>query len=771
VIAGALEVARRESGAAGARLAVLAMGKLGGAELNYSSDIDLLFITDRASAGVTRVAEWLVRALDEPTAEGVAYRTDLRLRPEGSGGPLVAELGAALAYYRDRARPWERQALVKCRPVAGDAELAAEFLSGIADFVWGSGLSVAELARAATLRGEMEKAAESGGAIEVKSGAGGIRDAEFAVQLLQLAHGATRPGIRRAGTLAALAALEAEGLISRGRARTIRAGYEFLRRVEHALQTMQELQLHALPESPAELAALARRLGYAGSSEAARTTFERELAGHSAALRAAYTELCGEGASGDDLAGRLGALLAPGAAEEELVALLRFTGFGSGRRAAGLLRLLAGLPGSGPGVLAPLLERLRQGPDPERGLANLEKIAAAAGGGAFLARMAGDARLRDGVLGVAGRSDYLSGLLAELPDQLDLHFGDGAEAGAVATFDAIQAPGGADAAAVAPEAAAAWLARLNRKAVLAVGLRDLLGGASVEQASAELSAQAERALGFVLRSLRARPGLVVLGLGKLGGRELSYGSDLDLVFVLAGAEPETGDERIVQEALRVLAASGYEVDTRLRPAGSKGQLVASLAGYRAYRDRGELASWERLALVRARPVAGSDEARAAVDGFLAETLYGAEPPAELAAEIWEMRLRLEGTAEAGDFKRGSGGLADLEFLAQYLALAHGWREKSLRQTGTEAVFAAAAAAKILPGAEAQKAIDAHRFLRRLEMRARVLEGRPVRSLPAAPEELDSLARRMGLAAGAELKAEFEVHTGAARSLLQRTLGV
>jgi glutamate-ammonia-ligase adenylyltransferase len=223
--------------------------------------------------------------------------------------------------------------------------------------------------------------------------------------------------------------------------------------------------------------------------------------------------------------------------------------------------------------------------------------------------------------------------------------------------------------------------------------------------------------------------------------------------------------------VRLLEASGRPVDVRLRPAGSKGPLVASVAGYRAYRDRGELAGWERLALVRARPVAGSEPARAAVLAFLGETLYAAEPPAALAAEVWEMRRRLEGTAEAGDFKRGSGGLVDLEFLAQYLALAHGWRVPAVRLTGTEATFQAAAAARVLPAAEAHKAVEAHRFLRRLEMRARVLEGRPVKTLPADPAALDSLARRMGLASGAKLKSEFETHTAAARALLERTLAV
>ena len=230
--------------------------------------------------------------------------------PEGASGPLVAELESALAYYGARARPWERQALVKCRAAAGDADLGARFLAGVESFVWGSGLSVPELARACALRAEMARSADApGGAVEVKSGVGGIRDAEFSVQFLQMAHGANRPELRSPGTLSALAALSAAGLIAPARALSLKAGYEFLRRVEHCLQTMQELQLHAVPEDAGARAALARRLGYPGSPEAARADFEGDLQRHTTALRGIYTELCGEGASGADLAGRLKGLL------------------------------------------------------------------------------------------------------------------------------------------------------------------------------------------------------------------------------------------------------------------------------------------------------------------------------------------------------------------------------------------------------------------------------------------------------------------------------
>jgi len=323
------------------------------------------------------------------------------------------------------------------------------------------------------------------------------------------------------------------------------------------------------------------------------------------------------------------------------------------------------------------------------------------------------------------------------------------------------------------EELAARLAAFRERELVRVGARDLLDGEPPEEVSAELSCLAELELEHALRAAGVPGEVAVLALGRLGGREMSYGSDLDLVFVDTGA-PEDPN-RAVLEAARTLTAAGYEVDTRLRPGGASGQLVATLGGYRAYRDRGELAAWERLALVRARPVAGAAGARAAAADFLTETLYGSEPPGDLAAATWDMRLRLERTAEEADFKRGSGGLVDLEFLAEYLALAHGARREGLRCLGTEGTFAAAARARIMPRGEARKAVEAHRFLRRLEMRARVLAGRPVRALPADPGELDRLARMMDLAAGSKLpppqalREGFERHTAAARRLLERTL--
>jgi glutamate-ammonia-ligase adenylyltransferase len=770
VVAAALECARIESGAGPVRLAVLAMGKLGGGELNYSSDIDLIFVGKSGGPAELRLAEELVRQLSEPTPEGVAYRVDMRLRPEGSSGALVWELGAALEYYRSRARPWERQALIKCRAVAGDQKLGRAFLEGVAEFVWQPGLAPAEVARACQLRGEMQRAAEvEGGSVEVKSGTGGIRDVEFSVQILQLAHGAAHPEVRLPGTLEALDALERLGLITGEQARQLRSGYEFLRRVEHCLQTMDELALHAVPADPAARAALARRLGYGGNPESARSEFDAELTSHSSTLRTIYDQLCGQGASGEDLAVRLAGLLQAGD-QAQLVSLLSVLGFGGGRAAAKALNSLAEREGADAALIAAALERLRCGPSPDRGLANLDALA----DGALLARLSVEPDLREAVLSVAERSDFLTGLLSARPNCVELlagGVGGRARRGRERlAFDFAEFTAGASSA----DALAARMAEFRERELVRVGARDLLDGEPPEEVSGELSCLAELELERAMAWAGVPGDVVVLALGRLGGREMSYGSDLDLVFVEAGGSE--GCDQLVAEATRILRAAGYEVDTRLRPAGSSGRLVASLAGYRSYRDRGELAVWERLALVRARPVCGSEPARAAVAEFLEETLYGSEPPVDLAERTWDMRRRLERTAEEDDFKRGSGGLVDLEFLAEFLALAHGHRRPELRVAGTEEAFVRAAECGVMPRAEAAKAIEAHGFLRVLEMRARVLSGRAVRALPSDAGELDRLARMMDVDAGEDkspgegLRKSFERHTAAARRLLERVLG-
>jgi [glutamine synthetase] adenylyltransferase / [glutamine synthetase]-adenylyl-L-tyrosine phosphorylase len=773
VIAAGLQLAAEETGVGEPRLAVLALGKLGGEELNYSSDIDLIFVGRDAGGKTLAVAEELVRQLSEPTPEGVAYRVDMRLRPEGSGGALVAELESALNYYRTRARPWERQALIKCRPVAGDTELSASFMAGIESFIWQEGVSPAQVARACQLRLQMEKAAGQSDAVEVKSGAGGIRDVEFAVQILQLAYGADYPCLRVTGTLKALEALESCGVLESSKARSLRSGYEFLRRVEHCLQTMDELALHAVPVDALQRAALARRLGYGGSPESARAEFESDLEHHAGTLRAIYAEVCGQGASGDDLAAKLCGLFEADA-KSELVSLLSVLGFGGGRRSAKALRSLAERSAAPCALLAAVLERLRSGPSPDRGLANLDAIADEN----MLRRISADAELREAVLGVAERSDFLVELLVARGESISsLVRGDGGRARRgrerlAAEFAEFTAE--AEAVAEGGDRLAESIKEFRAGELLRVGARDLLDGESPEEVSAELTYLAELAISKSLACAGVESGVVVLALGRLGGREMSYGSDLDLVFVNATGAESAG--AAVPEATRILTAAGYEVDTRLRPAGASGQLVASLDGYRAYRDGGQLAVWERLALVRARAIAGSDEARRSVEDFLTETLYGNEAPADLAEQTWEMRLKLERTAGERDFKRGPGGLVDLEFLAEYLALAHGVRQPQLRSLTTEDTFDAAAEVGILPRPEAAKAIDAHRFLRRLEMRARVLVGRPVRALPSDAAELGRLARMMdldaqpGVTPSEALRANFERHTTAARKLLERVIG-
>jgi [glutamine synthetase] adenylyltransferase / [glutamine synthetase]-adenylyl-L-tyrosine phosphorylase len=774
IVEGGLTAARKLVLPASGSFCVLALGKLGGNELNYSSDIDLLFIGQPADQNSDRLAAELVRLLSEPTPEGVAYRVDMRLRPEGSSGALVLDPESALAYYRSRAGGWERQALLKARPIAGDLELGRKLLEDLQEFIWRSGLSPAQVARACQLRSDMVKAVDAGpGWQEVKSGVGGIRDVEFSVQIMQLAYGAKIPELRRTGTLQAIEALENAGLLAATQAVILRSGYEFLRRVEHCLQTMDELALHAVPADIAERAALARRLGYPGSPESAREEFECDLERHSSQLRKIYSELCGQGAAGINPGGRLGDLLADGD-QAELLSLLSVQGFGSGRRAARAVRHLADCAAGQAGVVAEILERLRNGPSQDRGLFNLEAVL----DGQLMQLLLQDSELKEALISVLERSDFLAALLASNRREYVPMLRSGSEGRPRRGRQCLLADLQGFLEECPREEIAGRLSTFRERELVRVGARDLLDDESPERISSELSYLAEIQIEFAVGIADLPDSLVILALGRLGGREMSYGSDLDLVFVETDAEGDSSSA--VHECIRILSDAGYDVDTRLRPGGGSGQLVSSLAGYKSYRDRGELACWERLALVRARAVAGGEAARKSVAAFLNETLYRQDPGISLAQETWKMRLKLEETAGQDDFKRGSGGLLDLEFLAEFLALSYGPKYQSMRCKGTSETISAAVDEGILPAAEAAHALGAHNFLCRLEMRARVLGGKAVRSLPADPEELGRLARIMSLpeaehpsvvAATAEtVRQEFERYTTSARRLLLRALG-
>src|SRR5829696_5946749 len=529
------------------RLAVLGMGKLGGNELNYVSDIDVLFChepvagteAEAAARAAERVARGVIRGLSAVTAEGTCFEVDANLRPEGRNGPLSRTLGSYRAYWDRWAQPWELQALIKVRPVAGDRELAARFRQEAQARVYPERLDPETVSAVRRMKSRVETSAKAraDGDRQGKLGPGGLRDIEFAVQLLQLVHGRHDPGLRSGSTLVALDRLTAAGFVGRADAAQLAQAYRFLRLVEHRLQLASERRTHTIPAGEEARRWLARTLGYRDDPEAsALERFEADRRRQLVAVRGLHEKLFYRPLL--EAFGAVPAGLDPEGAAERLAAL----GFANPERAMASLRALtAGLSRRATlmrAMLPVMLPWLAEAPDPDGGLAALRTLAEALGDRAAFYGM-----VRDNPAGaellctVLGSSRLLGDLLARHPELLtamaDQHRLAAARGPAelVTSATAIVARH--------TDAAAAWdgLRRFKRRELVRVAVRDLTGQVPVEQVGAELSALAQACLaaGLLIGMREAGQGpppvrLAVLAMGKLGGTELSYTSDLDVLF-------------------------------------------------------------------------------------------------------------------------------------------------------------------------------------------------------------------------------------------------
>ncbi|HEV3497153.1 MAG TPA: bifunctional [glutamine synthetase] adenylyltransferase/[glutamine synthetase]-adenylyl-L-tyrosine phosphorylase, partial [Actinomycetes bacterium] len=622
----ALVVATGESGydPAPMRLAVLGMGKLGGTELNYVSDIDVLFChepvagaePEAAARAADRVARGLLRGLSAVTPEGTCFEVDANLRPEGRNGPLSRTLGSYLAYWDRWAQPWELQALIKVRPAAGDAALAERFCAEATGRVYPERLDPETVAAVRRMKARVEQSskARAGGDRQVKLGPGGLRDVEFAVQLLQLVHGRHDPGLRSGSTLVALDRLTAAGFVGRADAAQLARAYRFLRLVEHRLQLASERRTHTIPSGAEARTWLARTLGYRDGPEAsALERFEADRRRHAAAVRGLHEKLFYR-----PLLEAFGAVpsgLDPEGASERLAAL----GFANPDRAMASLRALtSGLSRRATlmrAMLPVMLPWLAEAPDPDGGLAALRGLAEALGDrAAFYGMVRDNPAAAELLCTVLGTSRLLGDMLARHPELLtamaDQH-----------RLAATRGPGELVASATAivarhAEPAAAWdgLRRFKRRELVRVAVRDLTGDLPVERVGTELTALAQACLeaGLLIAMREAGEGpppvrIAVLAMGKLGGTELSYTSDLDVLFChepVPGADPEVATraaDRVVRELLRGLSAvtpegTCFRVDPNLRPEGRNGPLSRTLGSYLAYWDRWAQ-PWERQALI------------------------------------------------------------------------------------------------------------------------------------------------------------------------------
>jgi len=736
-------------------LTVIGMGKLGGHELNYASDVDLLFVAEDPAA-----ADRGARAL--MTAARACFRVDVDLRPEGRDGPLVRSLESYEAYWDRWAQTWEFQALLKARPVAGDVDLGKAFAASAAERLWDRRFTADDLraVRSMKARAEAELMRRGLADREVKRGRGGIRDIEFAIQLLQLVHGSADPALRSPTTLDALAELGSAGYVDPGDARALDHAYRLLRTVEHRLQLVHEQQVHALPTDAAALSRLARVMGYRDNADGTSgELLVRYLRRQQAAVRSIHEHLFFRPLLDTLLTpppdGRAGAALRPDVAETRLAAF-GFTDVKRTRQA--LAELTRGLTRSSrlmQQLLPLLLGWLSESPDPDLGLLGLRLLTSGEHRARELAiafRESPEAAQRLCLL--VGTSRRLTQTLEHHPDLItSLGEPDGL---------APREPGDLlDGAA----AALAWrtgvderqrgLERFRRREELRVAAADILeltgpGEDPVVATAGRLTALAETCLGAALDALEPPLPFSVIAMGRFGGAELSYASDLDVLFVYDGHSPAAyaAAERIAVAVLEFLSGSTpatriYPMDANLRPEGKDGPLARSLDGYAAYYGRWAQ-TWERQALLRARPVAGDPDVGRRFLDLVAPHVWRTPFPESDAREIRRMKARIErermprGEDPQFHLKLGKGSLSDIEFTAQLLQLQHG-----VAATSTMGALDRLEEAGALPPGDRAVLAEAYRFLERTRNRWFLVKGAHDDSLPQTPENLSRLARSLG----------------------------
>ena len=796
----ALAIARSRlpPGSPPCRLAVIAMGKCGARELNYASDVDVIFVAAPAVAGgadasrgpavegnkpsestvnaalrtATQLASGLIRVCSQSTPEGALFPVDPNLRPEGRQGPLVRTLASHLAYYERWAKTWEFQALLKARPVAGDLALGQEYLAAITPLVWQAAQRDNFVADVQAMRRRVLDtlpAAQAGR--QIKLGPGGLRDIEFAVQLLQLVHGRADETLREPATLPALAALAAGGYVGRHDAASLAAAYRFLRRVEHLLQLHQMRRTHLLPEDPAALRRIGRAMALAaggspGDPADALLAAWRE---HAAQVRQLHEKLFYRPLL--DAVARLpgdAARLTPAAARARLEALGYANPAGALRHIQALTDGVSRRAAIQRTLLPVLLGWFADAAEPDAGLLAFRKVSDALGDSPWYLRLLrDDAAVAQRMARLLASSRYATQLLLRAPDSVAM-LGDTAQL-AARPADALAA----EAAAITgrydlPEAAAAALLALRRRELLRTASASLLGLATLEDTGEALTTVTtvtiSAALDIAVRRAEERGGplptrLCVLAMGRFGGHETGFASDADVMFV---HEPQPGaDEQAatraahaVAEDLRaLLARPGADpsliVDPDLRPEGRQGPLVRTLASYRAYYGRWS-APWEAQALLRAEPAAGDAGVGRAFTAMADEIRYPAGGIGEAAVrEIRRIKARVEaermprGMDPALHLKLGPGGLADVEWVVQLLQLRHGHAVAELRTTRTMAALAAAAGAGLISSEDAAVLREAWRLAARIRDAVMLVRGRPSDALPAEQAELAAVARLLG----------------------------
>jgi len=795
------------------RLAVIGMGKCGGRELNYVSDVDVIFVAEphegveehRAMQAATRLAARLMRLCSDTTGEGAIWPVDANLRPEGRNGPLVRTLASHLAYYQRWAKTWEFQALLKARPVAGDAELGAAYVEAVAPLVW----QAAERDNFVTDVQQMRRRVVDSIPVteldrQLKLGPGGLRDVEFAVQLLQLVHGRTDATLRSGNTLEALAALSTGGYVGRADAASLDTAYRFLRSLEHRIQLHRLRRTHLMPREEADLRRLARSLAGVINDDTRAdpvAALQREWKRHAVEVRRLHEKLFYRpllDAVAELPVGATG--LSPQAAKARLEALGYADPASALRHLSALASGVSRKAAIQRTLLPVLLGWFADSADPDAGLLNFRQVSDALGRTPWYLRLLRDeSAAAEQLARVLSAGRLAPDLLLRAPEAVAM-LGDpqGLEPrGRAALEQEILAAVGRAGSAAAGVAAAR---SVRRRELFRTAAADVLGrfgdhpGKAVDTSGEALTAINAATLQGALRACiaawEAENGelptrLAVIAMGRFGGHELGYGSDADVLFVheaLLGVLEEDAARaaQAVCNRLRTLLASPSTeppllVDADLRPEGRQGPLVRTLASYAAYYRRWSHA-WESQALLRAEPVAGDVELGERFRVLIDPLRYpGTGVPEKDLLEIRRIKARIEserlprGADPTTHTKIGRGGLADVEWTVQLLQLQHGHELPALRTTRTRAALAAAAEAGLVSGEDAAVLDAAWVLASRVRSAVMLVRGRPGDSFPGDARELAGVARYLGYGAGhsGELVDDYRRATRRARAVVEK----
>ncbi|HEY5975705.1 MAG TPA: bifunctional [glutamate--ammonia ligase]-adenylyl-L-tyrosine phosphorylase/[glutamate--ammonia-ligase] adenylyltransferase [Geobacteraceae bacterium] len=827
-----------------AEMTTLGMGKFGGRELNFSSDIDIIFFYDSDQGETTGVpdgqggvrgkvalhaffvkqAEMISKALSQVTEDGFVFRVDLGLRPDGKSGDMAVSLRSAEIYYESWGQSWERAAMLKARPVAGDLELGEQFLRLMEPFIHRKYLDYTLIEDMMAMKKKIDAslAREREGEYNIKLGRGGIREIEFFIQALQLVYAGKNPALRERNSLQALAILQEARLVKEEDCAALAEAYRFLRTVEHRIQVVQERQTHSLPRKDEEFLALARRCGYLrpGGVERFRETLEH----HRQRVSAIYGDLflTRDEKLKEEVPAEIYFFFDRKADPDLLKDMLAERRFRQVDAAYEHLLLLrdgpprAHLTERARRILEqigpPLLKEIFASPDPDMALTNLERFLCAVGArSSFYALLAENREVLKLIVSLFGMSEFLSKIFIGHPELLDSMvartFASSFKEKEVMEKELADLLGQA----TDFEDELDVLRRYRHEEFLRVGMNDIYGNVGQTEIATQLTNLADVCLAAACRLARRElkrfgtpcysapdgtsraADFAVIAMGKMGGGELNYHSDLDIIYVYDHQGQTDGEKQVSnheyfaklgQKLISILTTPTregyvYKLDTRLRPSGNAGPLVTSLTSFSEY-HRQESQIWERQALTKARVVIGGADLARGIMEVIRHTVFDYSADEAARAEIHRLRTRMEvelAREKAGSYniKTGRGGMVDVEFIVQYLLLKHGHAHPGVCSVNTLIALKAIRAEGLLSSEEVEVLLNGYKFLRRLENRLRIVHDYSMNDLGGSQEYLDTLARRLGYDVrlrhpGDALMQDYERITEGIRQVYERILG-